>query len=130
MPEFTIGYAYFKTIRLLLTNIQDEILTGFWLLLLLQLIPNVVSYENFTAINGDHIGVSEDTKMFLAGRGHELKAVSGGAIVQLIVQSFKEEKEEEMIIETGRKIGKKSKPSKGLLTAVCDPRKDGKPAAV
>ncbi|KAG7530350.1 Nucleophile aminohydrolases N-terminal [Arabidopsis thaliana x Arabidopsis arenosa] len=57
-----------------------------------RLIPNVVSYENFTAINGDHIGVSEDTKMFLAERGHELKAVSGGAIVQLIVQSFKEEK--------------------------------------
>ncbi|KAG7545759.1 Nucleophile aminohydrolases N-terminal [Arabidopsis suecica] len=95
-----------------------------------RLIPNVVSYENFTAINGDHIGVSEDTKMFLAERGHELKAVSGGAIVQLIVQSFKEEKEDEMIIEIGRKIGKKSKPSKGLLTAVCDPRKDGKPAAV
>ncbi|KAG7622220.1 Nucleophile aminohydrolases N-terminal [Arabidopsis suecica] len=95
-----------------------------------RLIPNVVSYENFTTINGDHIGVSEDTKMFLAERGHELKELSGGAIVQLIVQSFKEEKEEEMIIEIGRKIGKKSKPLKGLLTAVSDPRKDGKPAAV
>lgn len=96
---------------------------------MLQLIPNVVQYENFTAINGDYIGVAEDTKMFLAERGHELKALSSGAIVQLIVQRFKEE-EEEMIIEIGRKIGKKSKPFKGLLTAVCDPRKDGKPAAV
>lgn len=98
--------------------------------MLLQLIPNVVQYENFTAINGDYIGVAEDTKMFLAERRHELKALSSGAIVQLIVQKFKEEEEEEMIIEIGRKIGKKSKPSKGLLTAVCDPRKDGKPAAV
>ncbi|KAL1210662.1 Glutathione hydrolase 3 [Cardamine amara subsp. amara] len=93
-----------------------------------RLIPNVVHYENFTAINGDYIGVTEDTKIFLAERGHELKAVSSGAIVQLIVQSFKEE-EEEMILEFGRKIGKKSKPLKGLLTAVSDPRKDGKPAA-
>lgn len=95
----------------------------------MQLIPNVVQYENFTAINGDYIGVTEDSKMFLAERGHELEALSGGAIVQLIVQSFQEE-EEEMILEFGRKIGKKSKPLKGLLTAVSDPRKDGKPAAV
>uniref|UniRef100_A0A1J3FTH9 Glutathione hydrolase n=1 Tax=Noccaea caerulescens TaxID=107243 RepID=A0A1J3FTH9_NOCCA len=95
--------------------------------------PNVVRYENFTVINGEHIGVTEQSKKFLEQRGHELKEISGGAIVQLIVQSFKEE-EEMMILETGRKFGKdsiqKSKPFKGLLTAVCDPRKDGKPAAV
>ncbi|ESQ54315.1 hypothetical protein EUTSA_v10024658mg [Eutrema salsugineum] len=98
-----------------------------------KLIPNVVRYENFTAINGDHIGVTEDSKMFLAERGHELEEQSGGAIVQLVVQSFKEE-EGEVINEIGRRIGKdsfkKSKPFKGLLTAVSDPRKDGKPAAV
>ncbi|EOA16225.1 hypothetical protein CARUB_v10004367mg [Capsella rubella] len=94
-----------------------------------RLIPNVVQFENFTAINGDYIGLTEDTKMFLAERGHEVNAVSGKAIVQLIVQSFKED-EEEMFIEIGRKIGKKSKQVKGLLTAVSDPRKDGKPAAV
>lgn len=84
-------------------------------------------------INGDHIGVTEDSKTFLEQRGHELKEISGGAIVQLIVQSFKEEKEE-MVIEIARKFGKdstaKSKLFKGLLTAVSDPRKDGKPAAV
>ena len=100
----------------------------------MQLIPNVVQYENFTAINGDHIGVTKNSKMFLAERGHELEEVSGGAIVQLIVQSFEEEEDKENIIELGRKLGKDStrrlKPFKGLLTAVSDPRKDGKPAAV
>lgn len=101
-----------------------------------KVIPNVVQYEDFTAIDGDYIGVAEDTKIFLAERGHELKALSsGGAIVQLIVQSFKEDHEDkEIIIETGRKFMKDSikisKPFKGLLTAVSDPRKDGKPAAV
>ncbi|KFK29480.1 hypothetical protein AALP_AA7G139500 [Arabis alpina] len=99
-----------------------------------MLMPNVVRYENFTAINGDHIGFTEDSKMFLEQRGHEVKEISGGAIVQLIVQNFKEEKDEEMIIEIARKIGKvytkKAKQFKGLLTAVSDPRKDGKPAAV
>ncbi|KAJ4913390.1 Gamma-glutamyltranspeptidase 3 [Raphanus sativus] len=100
-----------------------------------KLVPNVVRYENFTAINGDHIGVSRDSKMFLEEKGHELEEMSsGGAIVQLIVQSFKEEKEE-MVIDFGRRLGKdntikKPKPFKGLLTAVSDPRKDGKPAAV
>ncbi|XP_010438326.1 PREDICTED: gamma-glutamyltranspeptidase 3-like [Camelina sativa] len=94
-----------------------------------RLIPNVVQYENFTAINGDYIGLTEDTKMFLAERGHEFEAVSGRAIVQLIVQTFKEDKEEDMFIDIGRKIGKHKKPLKGLLTAVSDPRKDGKPAA-
>ena len=103
---------------------------------MLQLIPNVVRYENFTAINGDHIGVSKDSKMFLEEKGHELEEMSsGGAIVQLIVQSFKEEEEDkEMVTDFGRKLGKdfikKPKPFKGLLTAVSDPRKDGKPAAV
>lgn len=101
---------------------------------MLQLVPNVVRYENFTAINGDHIGVSRDSKMFLEEKGHELEEMSsGGAIVQLIVQSFKEEKEE-MVIDFGRRLGKeiikKTKTFKGLLTAVSDPRKDGKPAAV
>ncbi|VVB11171.1 unnamed protein product [Arabis nemorensis] len=100
-----------------------------------ELIPNVVRYENFTAINGDRIGFTEDSKMFLEQRRHELKEISGGAIVQLIVQSLKEEKQEEdMIIEIARKFGKdypkKPKQFKGLLTAVSDPRKDGKPAAV
>ncbi|CAN8326436.1 unnamed protein product [Cochlearia groenlandica] len=100
-----------------------------------KLIPNVVRYEELTTIKGDHIGVTEETKKFLEQRGHELEAQSGGAIVQLVVQSFKkEEDKEEMILEIGRKFpkdsDKKSKPLKGLLTAVSDPRKDGKPAAV
>lgn len=104
-----------------------------FLLVLLKLIPNVVRYENFTAINGDHIGVTKESKMFLEEKGHELEEMSsGGAIVQLIVQSFKDQ-EEEMVIELGRKLGKdsikKPKPFRGLLTAVSDPRKDGKPAA-
>ncbi|KAH0941125.1 hypothetical protein HID58_000762 [Brassica napus] len=96
---------------------------------------NIIA-ANFTAINGDHIGVNKDIKMFLEEKGHELEEMSsGGAIVQLIVQSFKEEEEDkEMVTDFGRKLGKdfikKPKPFKGLLTAVSDPRKDGKPAAV
>nr|GEX99666.1 gamma-glutamyltranspeptidase 1 [Tanacetum cinerariifolium] len=55
----------------------------------MQLIPNVVYYENWTVIDGDHIELSEDRKKFLVERGHELEPKAGGAICQLVIQKLK-----------------------------------------
>lgn len=91
-----------------------------------RLIPNIVSYENWTVIDGDHIELSDERKLFLQARGHELQAKAGGAITQLIVQRLGKP------VKMGRKSGKNSneKVFHGTLTAVSDPRKDGRPAAV
>ena len=91
----------------------------------MQLIPNIVSYENWTVICGNHIEISEETKLFLQERGHELQPKAGGAITQLVVQTLRNP------IDMGRKDGKDSnaKALHGTLIAVSDPRKDGKPAA-
>ncbi|PRQ46745.1 putative aminoacyltransferase, Omega peptidase [Rosa chinensis] len=91
-----------------------------------RLIPNIVSYENWTVIDGDHIELSDERKLFLQERGHELQAKAGGAITQLIVQRLGNP------IQMGRKCGRSSNENvfHGILTAVSDPRKDGRPAAV
>lgn len=93
----------------------------------MQLIPNVVSYENWTVIDGEHIELGEESKLFLKERGHELKAKAGGAIVQFVVQTLQNP------VDMGRKHVRDSKNAQifhGTLTAVSDPRKDGRPAAV
>lgn len=89
-----------------------------------RLIPNVVCYENWTVFDGDHIELAGETKIFLAEKGHQLQAQSGGAMVQFIVQNLRNP------IEMGRKYGKDSDIVHGTLTGVSDPRKDGKPAAL
>ncbi|XP_022730339.1 glutathione hydrolase 3-like [Durio zibethinus] len=89
-----------------------------------RLIPNIVLYENWTVIDGEHIELAEETKIFLTEKGHQLKAKSGGAIVQFVVQTLQNP------IKMGRKYGKDADIFHGTLTAVSDPRKDGKPAAV
>ncbi|XP_022749885.1 glutathione hydrolase 3-like [Durio zibethinus] len=89
-----------------------------------RLIPNVVSYENLTVIDGDHIELAEETKIFLKEKGHQLVAKSGGAVVQFVVQTLQNP------IKMGRKNGNDSNIYHGTLTAVSDPRKDGKPAAL
>ncbi|CAN1822256.1 Glutathione hydrolase 3 [Linum perenne] len=80
-----------------------------------DLIPNVVKYENWTVICGNHIELAEERKAFLKERGHQLSANPGGAIVQLVVQSLQNP------VDAG---------IHGMLTAVSDLRKDGRPAAV
>ncbi|XP_052199978.1 LOW QUALITY PROTEIN: glutathione hydrolase 3 [Diospyros lotus] len=92
-----------------------------------KLIPNEVLYENWTVINGDHIELAEKKKEFLRERGHHLRARSGGAICQLVVQTF-----DKAMNLMGRKHGRASATEvfHGTLTAVSDPRKDGRPAAV
>ncbi|KAK8597727.1 hypothetical protein V6N13_095127 [Hibiscus sabdariffa] len=89
-----------------------------------KLIPNVVLYENSTCFNGDHIELADETKIFLREKRHQLEPLSGGAVVQFVVQTLQEP------IETGRKFRKDSDIFRGKLTAVSDPRKDGKPAAL
>ncbi|KAJ4794169.1 Gamma-glutamyltranspeptidase [Rhynchospora pubera] len=70
-----------------------------------KLIPNVVQYENWTTVSGDHIELPASTREELQQRGHVLQGLtSGGAISQFIVHNF------------------------GELTAVSDPRKGGLPA--
>lgn len=88
-----------------------------------KLIPNVVSYENWTVIDGEHIELSEENKQFLIERGHQLQGKAGGAICQLIVQNLTNS------MDLGRKMIK-NKIFHGVLTAVSDPRKDGRPAAI
>ncbi|GKV11832.1 hypothetical protein SLEP1_g23051 [Rubroshorea leprosula] len=91
-----------------------------------MLIPNVVLYENWTVIDGNHIELAKETRVFLEEMGHQLQARASGAIVQLVVQSL------ESPLGISTKIGKDygGKVLHGTLTAVSDPRKDGKPAAV
>ncbi|KAI3967470.1 hypothetical protein MKX01_012280 [Papaver californicum] len=84
------------------------------------LVPNVVLYENWTVINGEHIELSNKNKRFLTERNHTLKPQSTGAICQLVMQNLEKKK-------GGRKYGG---VFHGMLTAVSDPRKNGRPAAV
>nr|BAQ21911.1 gamma-glutamyl transpeptidase [Allium sativum] len=85
------------------------------------LIPNLVQYENWTALDGELFEFSEAAKEFLAKRNHQLQMKSGaGAVCQFVVQnltSSNSNKETDGII-------------RGMLTAVSDPRKDGSPACV
>ncbi|KAJ4959308.1 hypothetical protein NE237_026419 [Protea cynaroides] len=92
-----------------------------------ELVPNKVLYENWTVIDGDHIELSEERKIFLKERGHELKAQASGAISQLIVHTLPNQ------IDIAGKIVRQPNSDQvlhGILTAVSDPRKDGRPAGV
>ncbi|PAN38483.1 hypothetical protein PAHAL_7G175200 [Panicum hallii] len=72
-----------------------------------QLIPNVVQYENWTTVTGDHFELATATRADLQRRGHALKPLAGGTISQLVVHNVER---------------------RGDLTAVSDPRKGGVPA--
>ncbi|KAI5405964.1 gamma-glutamyltransferase [Lathyrus oleraceus] len=79
-----------------------------------QLIPNVVDYENWTTVNGDHFELSADIRASLRSKGHVLQGLAGGTICQLIVSDVSEHS------GINKGIGK--------LVAVSDPRKGGFPA--
>ena len=78
-----------------------------------QLIPNVLTYENWTTVSGDHFEVPAQTRAALAKKGHVLEGLAGGTICQFIVQNFGSPRQ-------GGAVGK--------LVAVSDPRKGGAPA--
>ncbi|GAA0168747.1 protease [Lithospermum erythrorhizon] len=90
-----------------------------------KLIPNVVSYENWTVYDGEHIELSGETRKFLEHRGHKLESKSSGAIIQLVVQTLQPPAN-----SSASGAGPDSNNRRGMLTAVCDPRKDGIPAAM
>ena len=73
----------------------------------LQLIPNVVQYENWTTVTGDVFLLDAATRGDLLKKGHALKPLAGGTISQLVVHNVE---------------------GRGDLTAVSDPRKGGVPA--
>ncbi|KAF5481919.1 hypothetical protein F2P56_002531 [Juglans regia] len=93
-----------------------------------KLVPNVILYENWTVIDGDHIELPDERKSYLKERGHQLNAIAGGAIVQLVVQTL----QNPINNMGGRKHGGDSIANifRGILTAVSDPRKNGRPAAI
>lgn len=89
----------------------------------LQLIPTVVCYENWTVIDGFHIKLSDERKIFLKERAHQLKAHAGELLsrfflfkklVQLVVQTL------QCHINKGRKSGKDFNANlfHGTLTSV------------
>ncbi|XP_061337429.1 glutathione hydrolase 1-like isoform X1 [Gastrolobium bilobum] len=80
-----------------------------------QLIPNVVNYENWTTVSGDHFELPADIRAALRSKGHVLQGIAGGTICQFIVQ--------EDIQPSGRR-----NEVMGKLVAVSDPRKGGFPA--
>ena len=78
-----------------------------------QLIPNVVNYENWTTLYGDHFEVPASIREALRKKGHVLTGLAGGTIIQFIVQ-------ETDSLKWNKHLRK--------LIAVNDPRKGGFPA--
>ncbi|KAM5577415.1 hypothetical protein ABKV19_007988 [Rosa sericea] len=76
-----------------------------------QLYPNVVHYENWTTVIGDHFELPAQIRKSLQKKGHVLEPLAGGAICQFIV------------IEALKKNGVSQE-----FVAVSDPRKGGIPA--
>ena len=85
----------------------------------LQLIPNVVTYEDETVASGEVIALSDGAKAFLEQRGHQLRSTGSGAVCQFIVH--------ELAAPPAAPVGG---VFRGMLTAVSDPRKDGSPAGL
>lgn len=81
-----------------------------------QLIPNVVQYEDWMTVIGDHFLVAENDRTALEKKGHVLKPLAGGTICQFIIQGEDDAKE----LSSGI--------ANGDLMAVSDPRKGGIPA--
>ncbi|XP_039114395.1 LOW QUALITY PROTEIN: glutathione hydrolase 1-like [Dioscorea cayenensis subsp. rotundata] len=80
-----------------------------------QLIPNVLQYENWTTVTGDHFEVPAETRIALQNKGHVLEGLAGGTISQFVVHTLEDSETVEGV-------------AFGKLTAVSDPRKGGLPA--
>lgn len=82
----------------------------------MQLIPNVVNYENWTTVSGDHFELSADIRNVLRSKGHVLNGLAGGTICQFIVI-------DDIVSSRKTKVNGNER-----LVAVSDPRKGGLPA--
>jgi len=91
----------------------------------MQLIPNVVSYENWTTVLGEHIELPSRTIAGLQKRGHKLQGVVGGSICQIILHDL--HTHANMTKLEGQDLEKKNIVYENLI-AVSDPRKSGFPA--
>ncbi|KAJ0975145.1 hypothetical protein J5N97_017110 [Dioscorea zingiberensis] len=80
-----------------------------------QLIPNVLQYENWTTVTGDHFEVPAETRIALKKKGHVLLGLAGGTITQFVVHKLEDSKAVEGVVY-------------GKLTGISDPRKGGLPA--
>lgn len=88
-----------------------------------QLIPNVVKYENLTALDGEFIQESKEIRDFLEERGHELISNTGCSVCQLVVHNLQNTS------LPWKNVDKEpTNVFHGMLTAVSDPRKGGIPA--
>nr|BAQ21912.1 gamma-glutamyl transpeptidase [Allium sativum] len=86
--------------------------------------PNVVLYENYTAVNGENFMFPEAAIKFLEERHHQLQMKAGvAAVCQFVVQNLTESGSSNANMKNGGHL-------RGMLTAVSDPRKDGSPACV
>lgn len=98
------------------------------------MIPNKVTYENYTAIDGELIEFEKSSKLFLEKRGHVLENTSSGAVCQLVVHDLREPvKNWDGKRRNWRLFLRRNTENavfKGMLTAVSDPRKDGAPAGM
>ncbi|XP_040381675.1 glutathione hydrolase 3 [Oryza brachyantha] len=97
-----------------------------------KLVPNEVVYEDETVVDGEVIKLSGETREFLRRRGHRLKSTDSGAVCQFIVQDLLAP----VGSATHRKHGSNGGAAggenvfHGMLTAVSDPRKGGRPAGM
>ncbi|XP_068637109.1 glutathione hydrolase 1-like [Aristolochia californica] len=82
-----------------------------------QLIPNVVLYENWTTVTGDHFELPAEMRKSLKKKGHVLKDIAGGTICQFLVLNL-----ENCNVTSGVRHGE--------IVAVSDPRKGGFPAGL
>ncbi|KAJ0975170.1 hypothetical protein J5N97_017135 [Dioscorea zingiberensis] len=80
-----------------------------------QLIPNVLQYENWTTVTGDHFEVPAETRIALKKKGHVLLGLAGGTITQFVVHKLEDSQAVEGVVY-------------GKLIAISDPRKGGLPA--
>lgn len=87
-----------------------------------KFLPNVLIYENYTALMGDVELVPYSTREFLLQRGHNLSSASSGAMSQLVLHDLRRP----------AKLNAKSLWNKnvfmGKLIGVSDLRKDGYPS--
>ncbi|XP_015629579.1 glutathione hydrolase 3 [Oryza sativa Japonica Group] len=85
-----------------------------------KLVPNEVVYENVTVVDGEVFELSGEAREFLRRRGHRLTSTDSGAVCQFIVQD----------LLTPVAAAGDENVFHGMLTAVSDPRKDGRPAGM
>ncbi|XP_019457122.1 PREDICTED: gamma-glutamyltranspeptidase 3-like [Lupinus angustifolius] len=90
-----------------------------------KLIPNAVTYEKLNTYDGHHIELSEESRLFLEERGHQMDRANALGVTQFVVQTIKTP------TNINGKIGEdtKSHTKHGILIAISDPRKGGCPAA-